>query len=73
MFLGSHRSCSPILTYNVMALSTAIPLSHMLYLAFVTPKIFFIAQTNFEDDIIKFGRVQFVERKCQPLNINVNR
>ena len=73
MFLGSHRSCNPIFTYEVIALSTAIPLSHMFYLAFATSKNLFIAQANFEDHIIKFGRLQFVERKWQPLNIYVNR
>ena len=73
MFLGSHRSSSPILTYKVIALSTTIPLFHLFYLAFATTKFFFIAQANFEDHMIKFVRLQFVERKCQPMNINVNR
>ena len=73
MFLGSPRSCNPILTYEVIALSTAIPLSHMFCLAFAVWKDLFIAQANFEDHIIKFGRLQFVERKWQPLKINVNR
>ena len=69
-FLGSHRSCSPIL--NIIILSVAIPLSHMIHLAFSTSNNLFITRENFEDHIIKFGRLQFVERKCQPLNINLN-
>ena len=73
IFLGSHRSCSPILTYKVIVLSIAIPLCHMFYLAFAASKNLFITRANFEDHIITFGRLQFVERKCQPLNINVNR
>ena len=63
MFLGSPRSYNPILTYEVIALSTAIPLSHMFCLTFAVWKDLFIAQANFEDHIIKFGRLQFVERK----------
>ena len=70
LFLGSHRSCSPIL--NIITLSVAIPLSHMIHLAFSTSNNLFITRENFEDHIIKFGRLQFVERKCQPLNINLN-
>ena len=30
IFLGSHRTCSPILTYKVVALSIAIHFSHVL-------------------------------------------
>ena len=67
IFLGSHRSCSPILICKVIALS------HIFHLAFAASNDLFIAGANFEDHIIKFGRLQFVERKCQPLNINVNR
>ena len=33
-FSGSPRSCSPILTCQVIALPIVIPLSHMFYLAF---------------------------------------
>ena len=73
IFLGSHRSCSPILTYKVIALSIAIPLFHVFYLVFAASKNLFIARANFEDLIIKFGRLYIVERKCQPSNINVNR
>ena len=73
IFLGSHRSCSPILTYKVIVLSITIPLSHMFYLGFAASKNFFITQANFQDHIIEFGRLQFVEPKYQPLNINVNR
>ena len=72
MFLGSHRSYNPILTYKVIALSIAIPLSHMCYLAFAASQDLLIAQENFEDHIIRFGRLQFVEQKCQPLNMNMN-
>ena len=75
IFLGSHRSCSPILTYKVIALSIIISLSYMFHLAFAASKNFIITQANFEDHIIKFGRLQFIERKCQceSFNINVNR
>ena len=66
--LGSHRSCSPILTYKVVALSIAIPFSHIFYLAFAASNNLFITRANFKDHIIKFGRLQFIERKCQPLN-----
>ena len=72
MFLGSYRNCSPIITYMVIALSIAIPLSHMCYLAFAASQNLLIAQENFEDHIIRFGRLQFVEQKCQPLNMNMN-
>ena len=74
-FLGSHRS--PILTYNVIALLLAILLSHMFYLAFAELNDLFITRANFEDHIIKFGRLQFVERKiveykCKSLNIKMS-
>ena len=72
-FLGSHRCCSPILTYNAIALQIAIPPSQMFHLAFAASINLCITRENFEDHIIKFGRLEFVERKCQPLNINVNR
>ena len=72
MFLGSHRSCSTVLTHKVIALPIAIQLSHMFYLAFATSKNLFIIQATLEDHIMKFGRLQFVEQKCQLLNINVN-
>ena len=70
-FLGIYSSCSPILTYKVIALSIAIPLFHMFYLAFAASKNLFITRANFEDHIIKFGRLYFVKRKCQPLNIKM--
>ena len=43
------------------------------YLAFSVLENLFITLANFEDHIIKFDRLQFVERKGQPLNIKVNR
>ena len=70
--LSSHRSCSPILSYNVIALSSVILLSHMLYSAFAALNIFFTTGADFEDHI-KSGRLQFAERKRKPLNVNVNR
>ena len=45
----------------------------MFYLAFAASKNLFITRENSEDDIIMFGRLQFVEQKCQLLNTNVNR
>ena len=45
----------------------------MFYLAFAASKNFIITQANFEEHNIKFGKLQFVEQKYQPLNINVNR
>ena len=73
IFLGKHESCSPILTYQVIALSITIPVSHMFYLASAVSENFIITQANFEAHIIKFGNLQFVERKCQSLNMNVKR
>ena len=66
IFLGSHRSCSPILTYQVIALSIAIPLFHMFYLAFAAPKNLFITRANFE--VILSSSVDYIL-----LNENVNR
>ena len=48
MFLGSPRSYNPILTYEVIALSTAIPLSHMFCLAFIYILLLNIKQPVFE-------------------------
>ena len=73
ILLGSHRSCNPILTYKVIVLSITIPLSHIFDLNFVALKNLFITRANFKDHVIKFSRSQFTERKCQRLNINVNR
>ena len=70
---GSNGSCSPIVTYKVIAMSIAIPFFHVFYLAFAASKNLFITRENSEDDIIMFARLQFVERKCQLLNTNVNR
>ena len=42
------------------------------YLAFAALENLFITLANFEDHIIKFDGLQFVERKGQLLNINVN-
>ena len=71
ILLGSHRSSSPILTYKVI--SIAVSLFHMFYLDFAASKNrAFINRANFED-IIKFGRLYFAERKCQLFNINANR
>ena len=62
-----------ILHLKVIALSIAIPFSHVFDLAFTASKNLSITRAQFEDHIIKFGRLQSVERKCQPLNVNVNR
>ena len=77
MFLGSHRSCSPVLTYKGIALSIAFPLSHIYWLAFAGSKNLFIA--NFEGHIIKFGRFTICWRKmstveyyCESLNIKTS-
>ena len=80
-FSFSNRNCPritllkirEILYLKIIALSIAIPFSHMFDLAFAASKIFSITRAKFEDHIIKFGRSQSVERKCQPLNVNVNR
>ena len=72
--LESHYLKSGKFLYlKIIALSIAIPFSHMFDLAFASSKIFSITRAKFEDHIIKFGRSQSVERKCQPLNVNVNR
>ena len=80
-FSFSNRNCPritllkirEILYLKMIALSIAIPSSHMFDLAFAASKNLPIVRAKFEDHIIKFGRLQFVERKCQPLNVNVNR
>ena len=69
IILGSHRRCSPILTYKAIALSIPIPLFHMFYLAFAASKDLFIIRAYFEHHIIKFVRLNFVEWKCQPLTL----
>ena len=66
IFLGIYNSCSPIPTYKVIALSIAIPLFHMFYLAFAASKNLFITRANFEDHIIKSADYIL-------LNENVNR
>ena len=78
IFLGSHRCCGPILTYKAITLPVTIPLFHMFYLAFAASKNLFIA-ANFEDHIIKFGRLHFywtkmspAEHKCESLNIKMS-
>ena len=79
-FSFSNRNCSKITLLKIQQilhlkpidLSMVIPLSHIFDLAFAASKNLFIARAKFEDHIIKFGRLQFVERKCQPLNINMN-
>ena len=43
------------------------------FLAFAASENLFITLANFEGHIIKFDRLQFAERKGQPLNIKVNR
>ena len=62
-----------ILHLKIIALSIAIPFWHMFDLAFAASKNLCITRSKFEDHIIKFGRLQSVERKCQLLNVNVNR
>ena len=71
-FFRESRKLYPYPHLNVIALSIAIPLFHMFCLAFAESNNLFILRANFEHHIIKFGRLQFVEQKCQPLNINVN-
>ena len=55
ILLGTHRSCSSILVFDVIALWIAISLSHIFYLAFA-------ASNNF------MTRANLKE-KCEPLNI----
>ena len=71
-FLGSHICCSPILIHNVIALSIAVSPLRMFHLAFAASIHLFTTRANFEDQIIKFGGLQFFEQKYQPLNLNVN-
>ena len=71
IFLSSHGNFSSVLTYKVIALPIAIPLSHKFYLPFAASKNLFITWANFEDRIIMFGRLQCFAQKRQPLNINI--
>ena len=61
-----------ILPLKIIALSVAVPFFHIIDLAFAASKTFSITRAKFKDHIIKFGRLQFVKRKCQPLNISMN-
>ena len=49
----------------------------MFYLTFAASKNLAVTRANFEDHIIKLGRLQFVEMfyvelKCESLNINMS-
>ena len=67
-----HFLGSPFLTCNVTALSIAIGFSGF---AFAAPNNLFMAQHILRTTLssfIKLGILQFVERECQPLNVNVD-